>query len=330
MISRRIVAAFVFCTLFIASGCAHTIRSATGEVVAGAAPAAAKSTLTLAEDDKLRERVAQALETPEIQRALAAVSRGVVHGATQQMAVDVPPLVDQLSQTVSKTLKKNMAGIEAGTDALTRRAVSAALDEALAEGRQAKMEKFMTNMTSALSKTLAAEMSTISPALSKAIKEDLGPAAGEVLKKETVGLLGSPELKDALAGIVREVSRQGVLGTNDGIAELAEKRRVEGKNAPLGAIGTFFSERTWLIGGLITALFLAIPIVWLMRQHRDAKRYRDEAERRANRAAALLAALQTLERLNEDSKEEVLSLLREELRDSDSDADSRPAAHQHH
>lgn len=327
MLSLRYAAAFVLWASVAMSGCAHTIGAATGEVVAGATPAVADSTLTVLEDQKLRERVAKVLTTPEIQRSISAITRGVVHGATEQIGEDAPKLAEQLSETLGKTLKTNMAGIGAGTDALTRRAVSAALDEAMSERNQAKSQSFATNLTSALVKTLAAEMSTLSPALRKAIKEDIGPVVGEVVEKQAVDLLSKPEMKTAIAGVVREVARQSVLGTNDGIAELAEKRKAESGSSPLGIFGTFFSERTWLIGGLVAVALLAFPLFWLIRQQRAAKRYREDAERRSNRALALLAAIQTLKPSNEQSRE-VLSLLRQEL--GDSDEDSLPPAHQHH
>lgn len=245
-----------------APACAPTVRSASSAAARGATPSAMDAALDTFEEEQTRKRLEAILASKEVQRAIAAVAESAARGATDEILA--PQRIDNLTKVVAKAVRDNADEFGGATEILTRRATAAALDEALSSGREARFRQIAVGISAALMKTTADELTTtLGPALRKVIEDDIAPAMGSTIRKQLAPalqqLLTSPEVKSAVAGIVREASRQAVLGSNDGLAELAEKRAHDAKSSPLGIIGTFFSQRTWLIGALVMGAILAIP-----------------------------------------------------------------------
>jgi hypothetical protein len=220
----------VLLSLIGASGCAPTVRSATEAAARAGAPAAADATLQVLEDQRMRERLAAVMATPEIQEAIQELSAGVAAGVVKGITTE-----------------------------------------------EMAPERFAGAVTQQIMRSASAEISkSIAPAMHQAIVDDLGPAMRESMHKDLApgfaAMLKSPDVQSALAETSREVARQAVLGSNEGLAELAEKRKRDEGGAPLGSIGAFFMRRTWLLALLVAAAVFSVPIVWLLRERRATKR----------------------------------------------------------
>lgn len=196
------------------------------------------------------------------------------------------------------------------------RALTDGIVEGLSDERMSELvEKLSARLTGALvtssMQAVAREIpQSIAPALRQAIVDELGPAFAATLRDE--------QLRGALGETSHEIARQAVRGSNAALAELAEQQRREEGGRPLGAIGVFFGERMWLLAVLGAALVFLIPIVWLYKEHRSARRYREETERRNARAGALLGAIEATGQ--SALPPELLAMLREQLLESPSEA----------
>jgi hypothetical protein len=143
------------------------------------------------------------------------------------------------------------------------------------------------------------------------MKKDFAPGMADMVR--------SQEVKTAIGETAREVARQAVLGSNEGLAELAEKRKREQGGSPTGAFILFFTEHAWFAVLVGCVIAFGVPLLLLLRGRSRATKFRLEAERRNARAEALLEAMEAEGRWSSN----LLSLLRENLLDADPDAPPR-------
>ncbi|MBX3188361.1 MAG: hypothetical protein KF819_15190 [Labilithrix sp.] len=133
------------------------------------------------------------------------------------------------------------------------------------EERDARVQRLVATITAATMRSAAGQISdTLAPAIRKAIVEEMGPGLGDALK--------APAFKAAMAELSYDVARAAVMGSNEALAELAEKQRRDEGGAPLGTIGAFVAPRGWMLGALVATLILGAPLAWLWREHRRLKR----------------------------------------------------------
>ncbi|MBS2019878.1 MAG: hypothetical protein JST00_43850 [Deltaproteobacteria bacterium] len=306
------------------TACVPTVRSASAAAVEAAVPAAADTSLRMAEDQKTRARVAAALATPEMQSALQSLSSGLVQGAVKGLSSDeisahVDKMVGQFVHAFMIELAKGIDGdVGPALSKVTKGAVDGAFDAAMSPEHQAKIAAMIAATVASAMRAVANEIpATMAPAFKKAMADDIGPAVREMMARDLApgmaAMVRSPELKNAMGETAREIARQAVLGSNEGFAELAEKREHDKGGNPLGVVGTFFMGRTWLLAALTTALVLAIPIAWLTRERRLSRKQQLEIERRNARASALLGAMEAAPDGRWPS--ELLAMLREQLLD---------------
>jgi hypothetical protein len=285
-------------------GCKPAIRSASSEIPRAATPALVDTGLEVFEEPETRQRLADVLGTPEMQRAFEELAAGFTRGALQGLSSEeTAALVARFTSVLVESLSSEMDR----------------LGPALARLSE-PTEKYVAGLTAAMVRAASDELArSMGPAMRTAITEEIGPALRQAMAEDLgpglAAMLRSAELNDALGGAVRVASRQAVLGSNDALADLAEHRSEDRSEAPLGAVGQLFTQRTWLLPLLITAAIFSIPVVWLLRDRAATKRARAESDRRAARAGALLAAME-LERDGGRSSE-VLALLRRELAPDD-------------
>ena len=113
-------------------------------------------------------------------------------------------------------------------DGVTRGLVTAATDSAAQGLRE--------DLGPALNKVIAEDLG---PALQQMIQDNLGPALRKViaedLKPALQGALGVDNA--AVAGMTRELTKQIVLGVNDGMSELGLSLSPNDKNGGLGTLG---------------------------------------------------------------------------------------------
>ena len=147
---------------------------------------------------------------------------------------------------------------------MTRGLVTAATDSAAQGLRE--------DLGPALNKVIAEDLG---PALQQMIQDNLGPALRKViaedLKPALQGALGVDNA--AVAGMTRELTKQIVLGVNDGMSELGLSLSPNDKNAGLGLLG-------WLaiVLGAIAAI-LGILLVRTILTRRALTQERQRSER---------------------------------------------------
>jgi hypothetical protein len=199
---------------------------------------------------------------------------------------------------------------------ITSATVDSAMNAAMSPVHQQQVERFSSTIVASAMRGLAQEIpQSLAPAMRKAMSDDLGPALAAVMRDDVAPgmaqMLRSSEVKAAFGETAREVAHQAVLGSNEGLAELAEKRKREEGGSPLGAIGAFFAPRMWLLGAIVVGTLLMLPLLWLVRERQRSTHYRAMAERRSARAAALLGAMEAAPEGAWSSG--VLDMLRKEL-----------------
>jgi len=306
------------------SGCAGTVRSASAAAAEAAVPAAADTSLRMAEDQQTRARVAATLSTPEMQQALQSLSTGLTQGAvkglaSEEMSTHVDKMVGNFVHAFMVEIAKSMdSDLGPAMNGLMKKSVDGAFDAAMSPEHQAKIAAMISAIVTQVMRSASNEIpATMAPAFRKAMADDIGPAIREMMQRDLApgmaAMVRSPDFKAAMGETAREVARQAVLGSNEGLAELAEKREHDKGANPLGVVGTFFMTRSWLLAAAVTALVLAIPLIWLARERRLSRKQQLEIERRNARAAALLGAMEAAPEGRWSS--ELLVMLREQLLD---------------
>lgn len=306
------------------TACAPTVRSAGAAAAEGAVPAVADTSLRMAEDQKTRERVAAALATPEMQQALQSLAGGLTQGAVKGLSSDemsehVNKMVGTFVHAFMVQLGKSIeSDVGPAVGNLMKKSVDGAFDAAMSPEHQAKIAAMITAIVSSVMHSAAKEIpATMAPAFRKAMSDDIGPAVREMMQRDLApgmaAMVRSPEFKAAMGETAREVARQAVLGSNEALSELAEKREHDKSGNPLGVVGTFFMTRSWLLAALVTGILLAIPLLWLARERRQSRKQHIEIEKRNARAAALLGALEAAPDGRWSS--DMLKMLRRELLD---------------
>jgi len=304
----------ILVSIFFVAGCAPTVRSASSAAAKGAVPAAAESSLSLMEDPQTRQRVVSALETPEMQRALQDLSAGLTQGVVKGLASD--EMNAHVQKMVGQFLRAFMVELARGMNDVASGAVDSAFAAAMSPQHKQQLEQFTAAIMGSVMRGAAQEIpSAFGPALHKTMVDDVGPALAEMMHKDfapgMAAMIKSPDFKAALGETAREVAHQAVLGSNEGLAELSEKRKNDAGGMPLGVVGAFFAGRTWLLGALVVAAMFSVPLLWLIRDRRQARRFREEAERRNARAAALLGAMEAAP--DGQWSSHMLRMLREQL-----------------
>jgi hypothetical protein len=285
-------------------------------------PAATHSALDTMEDQKTRARVAAVLATPEMQQAMqelsGGLSQGVVNGLTSdQMTAQTDKLVGRFIHSFMRELARGLdEDLAPAMGTITSKSIDSAMESAMSPAHQQQIDRFSAAIVSSVMRGAAQEIpQSLAPAMRKAMTDDLGPALADMMRDDlTPGMaqmFRSPEFKAAFAETAHDVARQAVIGSNDALAELAEKKQRAEGGTPLGSIGAFFSSRMWLLGALIVVVALGVPILWLVRERQRSARYREQAERRNARAAALLGAMEAAPDGAWSSR--LLEMLREQL-----------------
>lgn len=165
--------------------------------------------------------------------------------------------------------------VRSASEAAARGAAPAAIDASLN-----KLEEPQTRQELAIilaSPEMKRSVKELSASVTAGVVRGLGSDAMTASMNRLVGelsrsfmaalvssLLTSPELSAALAKTTREAARQAVLGSNDALAELADKRRRENVGGPLGALDQVFEGRTWLAALLMVGLLLSGPALWFL------------------------------------------------------------------
>lgn len=159
--------------------------------------------------------------------------------------------------------------------------------DALSEDEtSARVRALVEQIARALVVDLRGTLEGLQPA-ARQLTADLATTAvrsmAPALRQLVVDLMRDPELRQSLGGMSRELGKEAVLGSNDAIQALEAER----KKTPLGAVAKAFSSIPLLLGiGLMVLVGVPVGLLW---RQRNARRHgREEGDRRASIAAAIL------------------------------------------
>jgi len=308
------------CTL----GCAIPIRVAELDVgiARDATPVAIESALSKLDDPATKRQIRAMLASPEMPAIHQELVAGLIDGTLATLSDG------ERSERIGALATNAMAGMLRGasrelpqaTENMTRSAMNGALDAALDPGRRRDMESSVSVLVSAgvraaadglreaeIGKTLSAEISEeIGPAFKKSMRDDVAPALAELLENE--------DLRRELGETARVLGREMVLGATDALAQKKEPApdgSLLARATSLAKEGSrLFGSAAWLLVLVILAMF-----VWIAKLMMQAKRYRNDAERRVAATRLLEEATRAAE--GKPWAKELIEVLQQRVRDSD-------------
>lgn len=295
-------------TLFVIStaACGQTVSSVASQVPRAAAPAISDATLTELEKAATRQRLADVLATPELQRAMREVSSGFTQGIIEGLSSDaMAAQMELLSTRMTDVLMKNLGDkieqhLAPAVTNLARASVEAAMRQALSTeniraSQEAASAVAATGARSALRAVAEDIPTTLGPAMERMLTETMGPAIERVIREHVLpssaDLANAPGLQAALGTTSRTIAREAVYGSNEALAALAETQPKQGLLARVAAL---FGGATWiawlgLLGAALVALWFSARIVRLRTERNRTAR---EHELHETILAALSTALQ--------------------------------------
>ncbi len=322
-------------------GCGATVRSAADEVPRIAVPVTIDATLKALEDEQTRERVARVMATPEMQRAVqdfgVAVLRGAVEGGSDPEASErlrrlAARLADDFTRTLSEQLTREVIP-----------AVRASLAQPLSADEEARFQALTGGLSDQFAHALGLELTRevipaarasllrpLSPEQEKALSDALSEVAGDATRKslqvaaEEVPLsigpamrrslvteLRSPELREAIAQTMADVTRETLIRSRAVIREMQAEPGAPGLLPRLDRLVNL----AWAIA-VGVAVGLSVLFVRALTAYR-----RDDAARR--NAAAELASRAMDAARGKPWAAELGDLLKEQLRATESVAGPR-------
>jgi hypothetical protein len=273
-----------------------------------------EGTLESLNDPYNKKLLKQLLQDPEIKKAAhdltAAITGGALDGMTEEARMKrVRDISDAYIRTVSasvgKALKEDISpAVTKTVEDVVSRAVSAALrpeNKRLARNFVDGVTR--STITAFTQSTAQGLRDDLGPALNKVIAEDLGPAVKKVIEQDLGPAMGKmirddlqPAMANALGGesgtmigaLVREITKEAVLGANDGMTELGISLDRNDKPAGIGIFG-------WMaiVLGLVVAI-LGILLTRTILTRRSLEQERARSER------MLLNVLRTIQYTDTD------------------------------
>jgi uncharacterized protein (DUF2342 family) len=182
------------------------------------------------------------MESPEMQQAIRDLAKSVTEGAAQGLS-DVQ-FADRTAQLSS--------GISSIAAQATSSAVAAALAQAASPAEEKRLQQIAGSAADvavrSATRALAEEIpSTLAPALAEAMRKNIGPSVRETL--------AGPELRLVLAQTTYQMARQAVLGSNEALAELEQKKN---------KVGTLARISGWLANGGWILLIAVVAVAGLV------------------------------------------------------------------
>lgn len=265
-------------------------------------------TLEALDEPRNQELLRRLLRDPDIQRAAhdltAAITGGALDGVTEPERVRrIGEASDAYIRTVSAVVGKALSedispAVAASVEDLVASAVGAALRPENRRHARSLVDGVTRTMITAFAESTARGLrddlgpalgvvvaDELGPALEKVVENNLGPAVRRVLAREF-----QPAMDDAFGGedggaagrFARALTKQVVLGTNDGMSELGMSPSPNKKDG-LGMVG-------WLPLGL-GALLLLLSLL-LVRLYLNSRTLARERARSEEMLLGILHALQ--------------------------------------
>lgn len=270
-------------------------------------------TLEALNEPRNKQLLRQLLHDPDIQEAAHDLTEAITGGALDGLTEDermrrVREASDAYVRTVAASLGKALN--EDVTPALTRTvesvvggAVAAALRPENKERARSFVDGVMRSMVLATTASAAQGLrDDLGPALNKVIAQDLGPALQQVIQdnlgpalRKVIAEDLKPAVQDAfggvdggaVAGMTRELTKQIVLGVNDGMTELGLSLSPSDRNGGLGVLG-------WL--AIVLGFVVAILVILLVRTILTRRALTQERERSERMLLNVLYTIQTADK----------------------------------
>ena len=278
-------------------------------LVKGGIQGGLEGTLEALNEPRNKQLLKQLLHDPEIQGAAHDLTEAITGGALDGLTDDermqhVREASDAYIRTVSAAVGKALN--EDITPSVTRTVesvVGGAVAAALRPENKERARSFIDGVTRSLVTAATGSAGQglrddLGPALNKVIAQDLGPAMqqmiqdnlGPALRKVIADDL-KPAMQDALggvngdavAGMTRELTKQIVLGVNDGMSELGMSMSPNDRNGGLGIFG-------WM--AILLAAIAAILGIFLVRTILTRRALTQERQRSERMLLNVLYTLQ--------------------------------------
>ena len=302
--------------------CATGIEGLARKGVKGGIEGGLEGTLEALNDPHNKQLLRQILQDPDIKDAAHDLTEALTGGALDGLTDDermkrVRELSDAYIRTVSAAVGKALN--EDISPAVTR-TVESIVGGAVASALRPENKQLARSFVDGLTRTTVTALTQstgqglrddLGPALNKVIAQDLGPALQQVLQDNLGPALNKvikedlkPAIDEALSGVsapmvgaaAREVTRQIILGANDGMADLGIALAPSSRAGGLGILG-------WLsiVLGLI-AVILGILLTRTILTRRALTQERIRSER------MLLNVLHTIQSGDDDNPQNLRDL----------------------
>ncbi len=186
-------------------------------------------------------------------------------------------LKEDISPAVTKTVEDVVGGavsaaLRPENKRLARNFVDGVTRSTITAFTQSTAQGLRDDLGPAMNKVIAEDLG---PAMKKVIEQDLGPALGKMIKDDL-----QPAMANALGGesntmigaLVREVTKEAVLGANDGMTELGISLNRNDKQGGLG----IFGWTAILLGLVVVILLILLARTILTRRSLEQERARSE------------------------------------------------------
>ncbi|MFZ6181166.1 hypothetical protein [Nannocystis pusilla] len=284
--------------------CAHGAR----EIARGGVEGGLEGTLEALEDEDNRARLRRLLRDPEIQAAVhdltQSITGGALDGLTDEERIQrvgeasdryirtisgalARAVGEDVSPAVTKSVKELVGAVMAGAIGpenrrLTREFVDGVTRTALSAFMQSTAQGLREELGPALGDVVTQDLG---PAVQRVVEDNLGPALRTVLERDlgpTMLAVAGGEDGGAAGAFGRALSKQLVLGVNDGMSELGISLSPN-KKASMGIFG-------WLAIGL--GIVLLLVTILLVRELFGRRAQARERARSEELLLSILAAVQ--------------------------------------
>lgn len=263
-----------------------------------------------------RARLGRVLNSTEMREAVHDLTEafilGVVDGAVA--ARRDPDRQGDVGEAVREGIDKHL------TPAMTRmvgRMVDSALDASLADEHLIRAEMLSERATYGAVRGLARGIEDeLGPALATTLKTEVGPALAQVMEHDILPAIGrgldTPEMQQVVANLTRSFATEFVGGAGDAIDVKAESNEALGKTSGLQIFGdkvAFGYSIAMFVSFALGTMLIGMTVI----SFRNSRRLRRQSEAAAQREAALLNLIDSLETDHPELKANMRKLLGEQL-----------------
>lgn len=308
-------------------GCAHQAGAIAGEVAEEMPEPLIQESLRTLSDEETRDLIARVLGMPEVRDAtrelVGNVTDGMIDAMTDEeraarLAELAERFVARVGDTLADVMERDVAPVLAQT---MSRALDASLRTLLSERSTDRIGEAIARLAREAAAAMALALrEEIGPALRATLREDLAPALREAL--------ADPDVQGAIADTSRTMSRGVVLGIQDALEQIEERRGPEQTSTLLTRLqGLPSTSATFQYVAAGLALLLLLAIALLARAVARARAHEAEAQRREAAMIALAEAIKSAE--DRPWSSELLDMLRQSLRDTEHGAYVRDVLRRH-